>query len=145
MGQRVFAQLRIGIGPNQRASGVMGVHAATAQGGIIHGLAQGREICHPAGQPVEARRIAFECEAGVDPVLTVEHAANSCSFVLVPGHATGRRTRLRGPFCLMVGDCGTNMAMAMQQKRRPRPPLNAAKLEEMALNYVGRFAPAAPN
>ena len=40
----------------------------------------------------------------------------------------------------MVGDCGTNMAMAMQQKRRPRPPLNAAKLEEMALNYVGRFA-----
>jgi regulatory protein len=32
------------------------------------------------------------------------------------------------------------MAMAMQQKRRPRPPLNAAKLEEMALNYVGRFA-----
>jgi regulatory protein len=32
------------------------------------------------------------------------------------------------------------MAMAMQQKRRVRPPLNAAKLEEMALNYVGRFA-----
>jgi regulatory protein len=32
------------------------------------------------------------------------------------------------------------MAMAMQQKRRPRPPLNAAKLEELALNYVGRFA-----
>lgn len=32
------------------------------------------------------------------------------------------------------------MAMAMQQKRRPRPPLNAEKLEELALNYVGRFA-----
>ncbi len=32
------------------------------------------------------------------------------------------------------------MAMAMQQKRRPRPPLNAAKLEDMALHYVGRFA-----
>lgn len=32
------------------------------------------------------------------------------------------------------------MAMAMQQKRRPRPPLNATKLEEMALHYVGRFA-----
>lgn len=40
----------------------------------------------------------------------------------------------------MVGDCGTNMAMAMQQSRRTRPPLTAAKLEEMALNYVGRFA-----
>jgi regulatory protein len=32
------------------------------------------------------------------------------------------------------------MAMAMQQRRNDRPPLTAAKLEEMALNYVGRFA-----
>jgi regulatory protein len=40
----------------------------------------------------------------------------------------------------MVGDCGTNMAMAMQQRRKTRPPLTAKKLEEMALNYVGRFA-----
>ncbi len=32
------------------------------------------------------------------------------------------------------------MAMAMQSGRRPRPPLNAEKLEETALNYVGRFA-----
>lgn len=32
------------------------------------------------------------------------------------------------------------MAMATQQRRRPRPPLDAARLEEMALNYVGRFA-----
>ena len=32
------------------------------------------------------------------------------------------------------------MAMAARQPRKPRPPLNAAKLEEMALNYVGRFA-----
>jgi regulatory protein len=32
------------------------------------------------------------------------------------------------------------MAMAMQQRRNNRPPLTAAKLEEMALNYVGRFA-----
>jgi regulatory protein len=32
------------------------------------------------------------------------------------------------------------MAMAMQQKRKNRPPLDAARLEEMALNYVGRFA-----
>lgn len=40
----------------------------------------------------------------------------------------------------MVGDCGTNMAMAMQQRRKPGPPLTSAKLEEMALNYVGRFA-----
>jgi regulatory protein len=28
----------------------------------------------------------------------------------------------------------------MQQKRKIRPPLDAAKLEEMALSYVGRFA-----
>lgn len=32
------------------------------------------------------------------------------------------------------------MAMASRQPRQPRPPLNAAKLEEMALNYAGRFA-----
>ena len=29
---------------------------------------------------------------------------------------------------------------AHQQPRRPRPPLNAEKLQEMALRYVGRFA-----
>jgi regulatory protein len=46
----------------------------------------------------------------------------------------------RGPFCLMVWDCGTNMAMPARFPRKPRPPLTAAKLEEMALNYVGRFA-----
>lgn len=40
----------------------------------------------------------------------------------------------------MVGDYGTNMAMAVQQRRKARPPLNVVKLEEMALNYVGRFA-----
>lgn len=40
----------------------------------------------------------------------------------------------------MLGDYGTNMAMAMQQKRKIRPPLDANRLEEMALNYVGRFA-----
>ena len=40
----------------------------------------------------------------------------------------------------MVGDYGTNMAMAVQQRRKARPPLDAAKLEELALGYVGRFA-----
>ena len=42
--------------------------------------------------------------------------------------------------CLMVGDCGTNMAMAAHRPRKPRPPLDAAKLDELALTYVGRFA-----
>jgi regulatory protein len=32
------------------------------------------------------------------------------------------------------------MAMAGRSSRNPRPPLTSAKLEEMALNYVGRFA-----
>ena len=40
----------------------------------------------------------------------------------------------------MVGECGTNMAMAASQHRKPRPPLDAAKLEELAISYVGRFA-----
>lgn len=40
----------------------------------------------------------------------------------------------------MVGDYGTNMAMGMQQMRKARAPLDAAKLDEMALRYVGRFA-----
>lgn len=40
----------------------------------------------------------------------------------------------------MVGDCGTNMAMAVQQTRKVRPPIDENRLEEMALNYVGRFA-----
>lgn len=40
----------------------------------------------------------------------------------------------------MVGDCGTNMAMVARFPRKLRPPLTAGKLEELALNYVGRFA-----
>lgn len=40
----------------------------------------------------------------------------------------------------MVGDCGTNMAMAPRHDRKPRPPLDATKLDELAINYVGRFA-----
>ena len=46
----------------------------------------------------------------------------------------------REPFCLMVGDCGTNMAMVARNPRKPRPLLDAAGLDEMALGYVGRFA-----
>ena len=37
----------------------------------------------------------------------------------------------------MVGECGTKRAVT---GRRPRPPLNADKLKELALAYVGRFA-----
>lgn len=40
----------------------------------------------------------------------------------------------------MVGECGTNMAMTNRKPRRPKPPLDAAKLEELAIFYVGRFA-----
>jgi len=32
------------------------------------------------------------------------------------------------------------MAMAASQLRKPRPPLDATKLEELAISYVGRFA-----
>lgn len=32
------------------------------------------------------------------------------------------------------------MAMTGRTPRKPRPPLNAAKLEELAISYVGRFA-----
>ncbi len=32
------------------------------------------------------------------------------------------------------------MAMAARQPRKPRPPLDAARLNELALHYVGRFA-----
>jgi len=37
----------------------------------------------------------------------------------------------------MVGECGTKRAVTV---RRPRPPLNAEKLNELALTYVARFA-----
>jgi regulatory protein len=37
----------------------------------------------------------------------------------------------------MVGECGTKRAVTV---RRPRPPLNAGTLKELALAYVGRFA-----
>ena len=32
------------------------------------------------------------------------------------------------------------MAMSSRRPRKPRPPLDAAKLDELALGYVGRFA-----
>lgn len=48
------------------------------------------------------------------------------------GHAAG---------FLMVGDCGTKTAqMTRMRARRARPPLDEAKLHELALTYVGRFA-----
>jgi len=40
----------------------------------------------------------------------------------------------------MVTECGTNMAMSASNPRKTRPPLDAAKLDELALSYVGRFA-----
>lgn len=40
----------------------------------------------------------------------------------------------------MLGECGTNKAMTRSRSSKPRPPLDAAKLNEMALSYVGRFA-----
>ena len=46
----------------------------------------------------------------------------------------------------MLTECGTNMAMTRpkppgdRQPRKPRPPLNAARLDELALHYVSRFA-----
>lgn len=40
----------------------------------------------------------------------------------------------------MLGDCGTNMAMTGRGPRKPRPPLTAEKLQELALRYVERFA-----
>ena len=45
------------------------------------------------------------------------------------------------PGFLMVGDCGTKTAqMTRMRARRALPPLDEAKLNELALAYVGRFA-----
>jgi regulatory protein len=50
----------------------------------------------------------------------------------------GRNTRkTAGRFCLMVGDCGTNMAMAARQSRKP---IDASRLDELALSYVSKYA-----
>ena len=46
----------------------------------------------------------------------------------------------------MLTECGTNMAVTRRhptrdrQPRKPRPPLNAVRLDELALQYVSRFA-----
>ena len=46
----------------------------------------------------------------------------------------------------MLTECGTNMAVTWskppgdRQPRKPRPPLDAARLDELALHYVSRFA-----
>lgn len=37
----------------------------------------------------------------------------------------------------MVGECGTNMAMAAKLSRKP---IDQARLDELALSYVGRYA-----
>lgn len=42
--------------------------------------------------------------------------------------------------CVMLGECGTNKAMTDRRQPRVRPPIDQAKLDEMALSYVGRFA-----
>jgi regulatory protein len=40
----------------------------------------------------------------------------------------------------MGSDCGTKTAMPPRTPRKPRPPLDEGKLDELALRYVGRFA-----
>ena len=46
----------------------------------------------------------------------------------------------------MLTECGTNMAVTQRnpsrdrQSRKPQPPLNAVRLDELALHYVSRFA-----
>ena len=46
----------------------------------------------------------------------------------------------------MLTECGTNMAMNERNPsrdrppRKPRPPLNGARLDELALHYVSRFS-----
>ena len=40
-------------------------------------------------------------------------------------------------FCVMVGECGTNMAMAAKPSRKP---IDQARLDELALSYVSRYA-----
>ena len=40
----------------------------------------------------------------------------------------------------MVTECGTKMAMSASKPRKPRPPLDAVRLDELALSYVSRFA-----
>ena len=40
----------------------------------------------------------------------------------------------------MLGECGTNKAMNRPHARKTKPPLDATRLNELALTYVGRFA-----
>lgn len=46
----------------------------------------------------------------------------------------------------MLSECGTNMAVTQRnpsrdrQPRKPRPPLDGTRLDELALHYVSRFA-----
>jgi len=139
MAKRILAQLGIGIGTHQSAASVVEVHPATALGSIVQRLTKRREISETAGKAVQSGRIAFKCKAGVDPDVPVEHAQILCNVFHEPGAWAGGPV-LRGPFCLMVRDCGTNMAMPVRSPHKSRPPLTAERLEELALNYVGRFA-----
>src|SRR4029453_6189251 len=95
-----------------------------------------RKIGDAALQPVERRRVAVERQGSIDPVVPVEHASKSCFWFHQA--ATGLRTRRRrSPFCLMGGEWGKNWPTAASKSRKPIDP---ARLDELALAYVSRFA-----
>ena len=56
----------------------------------------------------------------------------------VPENGRSTRSSNRAAFIIRL-DCGTNMAVERRRNIRERPPLEPASLEQMALDYVGRY------
>ena len=57
----------------------------------------------------------------------------------VPGKMGVRpRSSDRGAFIIRL-DCGTNMAVERRRNIRTRPPLESGSLEQLAIDYVGRY------
>ena len=131
VGERIVAQGRIRISVRQGPARVVEIHSARSTGGIIERVAERFEIGETARQSVAGGRCAVGGNVG--------HRRN----ILI---RNVRQPLLAASLCVMVAECGTNMAMRdrkprpPRQPRRPRPPLDEAALKELALSYVARFA-----
>src|SRR5690606_22662366 len=109
---------------------------------IVHRLGERGELRPDAGQrAVVGRRYEFGHRLNGNPVY--------CALPALPqlsqGPSTERPRHKPYPF---GNDCGTNKAMARERQatkaaRRAPKPLDAARLDELALTYVARFATSA--
>lgn len=141
MGESVFAQLCIGIAEDQLSARIVEIHAATALAGIVERFAERFEVGYATRVLlVERRRPACGSEFGNDSLVPVEQAFTLGLVLCLPSRRGRKSPAPCGPVCDGYRVWHKFDAMSYPRSRKPRPPLDRERLNELALHYVGKYA-----